>query len=362
MHNKKRTRLFKSFLSALLTVSMGSFALSASAQSSEAQVFYESLKKVNDAMQKGYYAQALAQISTAEQASAQLMELVNLAPDPEEGRDIQQTLQAELVYSYTLLGQALYDAQRYTDALKIYDKSLAIAPHFPCTHYEKGYTHQALNQRNQAAVALYEAQRLARFAAWRKLPNPLNPNKALSCGREQIDGRSQNSLQELGFAPYYPLTVDLKTGQNIPGRIVPGMGAHLVRDRAIALYLEAPLAQALQALGPPIAERIMPYRTGEQLPHYMYKDVLVVADRAKQQVLGLYVYSPQASIATPAGLLSMGAPTRTVEQTLAAFEPVKDTLEDSGDLRESYDYPQLGFSVAMDHNDRIRVLSIYTME
>lgn len=339
-------------------------SLTLPAQAGHVDVFFESIGKASQYLNQYDYDKALAEVNTAEIVYHRILKDLANTPDQAEAYKVKLSLQSSLVMAYIVLGHRLFDKGRYQDALRVYDKSIYISPDFPCSHYEKGYTYQQLKQPWKAAVSLYEAQRLARFPARRNIVDHFDEEGGLFCGRDQVDPRSQQLLRDLGKSPLYPLAVDLKTGQQVPGRVLPGIGAHLVRGQESAsVYLEQPLSEVLQNLGEPVGQEKVVYRDGRELPHYIYPDIMVVVDPGNQQVVGLYVYAPTAFVETPRGNLKVGAEARSVIKTLGqSFGFKKEYLGVNSDIRESLDYQELGLGFAIARNDSIKMLSIYTLE
>ncbi len=340
-------------------------SLTLPARAGHVDVFFDSIRKASQYLNQYDYDKALAEANTAEIVYQRILNSLASSSDQAQVYKIKLSLQSSLVLTYTLLGHRFFDKGRYHDALRIYDKSIRLSPDFPCSHYEKGYTYQQLNEPWKAAVSVYEAQRLARFPARRNIVDAFDEDGGLYCGRDQVDSRGNTILTELGKSTLYPLDVNLKNGQKVPGRIVPGIGAHLVRGQGgkASVYLEQSLAEVLKNLGDPVGEEKLLYRDGRELPHYVYDDVMVVIDPDNQQVIGLYVYAPTSFVETPKGNLRVGADARAVITTLGqSFGFKKEYLGVNSEIRESLDYQELGLGFAVAKNDRVQMVLIYTLE
>lgn len=346
-------------MAALLTVS-----LCLPVRADHFDVFITSVNRTGVLIGQYEYDKALAEANTAEIAYKRaLKELASFA-DASEAYKLKLAMQANLVLIYNLLGQRLFDNDRFPEALRVYDKAIGISPDFPCLHYEKGYTYQRMKSPWKAAVSVYEAQRLARFPARRNIINHFDEDGSIYCGRGAIDPRAQTILSELGKPLLYPIEVNLKTGQKSPGRILPGLGANVVRpDQNVNVYLEQPLADVVKNLGEPLSEETILYRDGRELPHYIYEGLMVVVNPTDQNVIGLYVFSPQAYVETPNGNLAVGADAKSVLKTLGkSFGFVKNHVGINSDIRDSLSYPELSLDLAIAKHDALAMILIYTLE
>lgn len=348
----------KILIASLLSLSLGLFA-----QAGTFDLFQDNIHQGQNALENYQYDKAMAHANSAEILYRRTLREWSKGNDPAEVWKANLAMQTNIVLLYMFLGQRLFDQNRYQDALKIYDKAIAIAPNFPCLHYEKGFTYFHLKQNWKSALALYEAKRLARFPARRNIINHFEESGSLYCGRAETDDRSDGLLRDLDKSIYYPLELDLSTGQKMPGQVVPGMGVNLMREgQSINIYLEEPLANALSKLGEPFSQKELEI-DGKKRLHFFYSDIVLAFEPTENTLsrISFYQGTPQVNWANQH--LAMGDHASTVLKKMGqAYGFDKTYMGVNEDLREYIHYPEIGLDFGISRQDQIGMISIYTLE
>lgn len=281
--------------------------------------------------------------------------------EADEAYALKMSTQSYYMRLTMLLGQGLYDAGRFAEALAVYDKGQAVNAEYPCLRYEKGFTFVALKQPDAAAIELYEAKRLARFPSRSSVPNHFSEGEDVVCPRAEVDRSSDGLLAGLGKPLNYPLGRDLASGRAMPGRIVPGMGLQFEKQgHLFDIYLEESVASILQKLGEP--DRREHWRMmGEYLPYLIYGDLRIALDAGGERVKFLHLASPGRALLTPRGYLETGATAEQVRALLGQDYGFRhgEEKDPARPMKEFLDYTELGVVFHIDRQDRVALISLY---
>lgn len=303
--------------------------------------YQAALTRAEQAIGRGDYNQALASLDLAEGLYPTLLKslLESCKCTPEQARALSMQLQIRLVPIILTLGERLYDLDRFDDVLGLYQRGQLINADFPCLRAETGFLYVTLDRRTLAVTELYEAKRLARFPARRDIVAAQNQ---VACPRERIDRRSHGLLEQLGLDTEYPLGLDLESGQAMPGRIVPGMGAEIPwRGQMHPVYFEESLASVKRKLGEP-EQSTRAQVGGEESLHLRYGETLLVFDAHSQHLQSLELKTAGQPVLLPGGYLRIGEPISQLDKNLGqgyGFEPLPLGSNRAFDIRR---YTQLG--------------------
>jgi tetratricopeptide (TPR) repeat protein len=316
-----------------------------------------------DAIKNYNYDQALAQANSAEIFYRRTLQAYSHENSAEDLWKLNLAMQTNIVLLYSFLGQRLFDQKRYQDALRVYDKALAISPNYPNLRYEKGFTYFNLGQTWKATVELYEAKRLARFPARRNIINHFSEEGSLYTSRQEIDTRSDNLLKDMGKSADYPLDTDLETGKKIPGRIVPGMGVHWPgRGSGSYLYLDQDEEKISESLGEPTAREDIDWNDGKRVL-MRYPELVLGLDPMTRKVREIHVSKIGYPVQTPKGYITIGAHAGTVLKQLGVSMGFDRTVMGiNADPREYLSYTELGLIFAVSPNDIVSGVSITALE
>lgn len=334
--------------------------------SSTIDQFLENVNKGLAAANNYNYDSSIGYVNSAEiQYRRALQEMSKAGQDPQEIWKINLAMQTNLVLLYNMLGQRFFDQDKYAQALQMYNKSQAINATFPCTHYEKGYTYLRLKDTWKAAVEIYEAKRLVRFPAYRRIVNHYDDDGSINCSREDVETRGDGILHELGKSTDYPVGLDLVTGKAVPNQMVPGIGLHLASLKK-AVYIGESLAQVLDDLGKPLSQDDETESDrGETLRIYVFQNprIVVCIDTTSETVKQIHVFEPNIPVASPAGQIKTGVHAREVLRLLGqgyGFQRSPNGV--NADIREYLDYPEIGLVFGVGKNDLIVTAAIYNLE
>lgn len=354
-----RTKLTQLTLAVLLVLSL---ITGAQAQQS-AERFIDEINQSLSAANQYDYELAIKHLNSAEILYRRtLKEFTDLGEDPAEIWKLNLAMQTNLVGLYNMLGTRLFDQENYSDALRMYQKSEAINPRFPCTQYELGYTYLNLIQPWKAAVAIYKAKQLARIPAYRGIVNHFDESGSIYCPREQVESRSDGILKDLGKSTLYPLDLDLATGKNIPNQAVPGMGAHLAK-RKQSIYLEQSWPEAEEMLGITDKTDEIEDEQWGKLTVYYYPEISIAVEPASQSIKQLYMMDQGRPVMTPAGLVYVGDTAQSVMKKLGqnhGFIRLNGGLNDS--LREMLVYAEIGLSFGIGKDGRVGMILIADLD
>lgn len=281
---------------------------------------------------------------------------------------VAQALRQDLVFMHLAAAQALYDNGRFDNALQILKDAEGLEATLPVTAYFSALNYLKQGKEWDATRALYEAKRLNAFPALRKMENPSQPWEVLATNPVELETRVDALLKQMGKDLEYPISLNFETGQHEYMSLVPGVGANLMgRDGShFNLYLKKDMInKVLDSVGKPreIEER---YMRDQMLNFYIYDNYYIVGVNPENQIERIQIDRPGYSVRVNGKAIQIGDAASVAQQILgessAAVSDAEKLGGDGGQIKETWVYNNYGLSLGITQDNRVGVISIWTLE
>lgn len=339
-----------------------SFSLPALAQNSQQlrNTAQTHITQIAQQLQAGKLQGIESKLEAAEQAYKSFQTSKDVKSVGENKWRVEKSLEQDLVLVYLQAAHQFHKNGDHERSLKLLEKSHRFTSYLPATYYMEALNLLKQGKTWEATEKLYESKRYNRFPSTRKLENPNEPSDVLWVNPETLEKEIDQILADLGKDADYPITLNFSNGQHRHHVLVPGIGINLANaeQELLNLYLESSrLADITNHLGKAMDIQEEPDRK-QVLRRFNYPgfSVRVTPENTVERV---EVMRPGYSIRIKDKYYSIGEDVGALMQVLG--QEYKEETPRQG-LKQIISYGDHGLSVGVDHDNKIAMLSVWTME
>ncbi len=277
---------------------------------------------------------------------------------------VAQALRQDLVFTHLGAAQALYDAGKYQTALTVLEDARVMEPKLPVTLYFEALNLLKSNKEWDATEKLYQAMRLNKYPAQRKIENPLQPWEVLTANPVQLESRIDEVLKSLGKDTEYPISLNFKTGKHDYMKLVPGVGANIQgrNGQYFNVYLKDDMINdVLDNMGKP-AEIVEKYMRDQMLTFNVYDEYFIVGMNPENMIERIQVDKAGYSVEVDNQIYRIGDSIDAVQKNLGDKFGFEKLSSDDPKIKETWVYNEFGLSVGVTPDNKIGLISIWTLE
>lgn len=273
-------------------------------------------------------------------------------------------LEQDLILLQLEAAETLMNRKAFKEADQVLKDSGELQPYLPVTMYLKGLNYLQQGKEWEATEQFYEAKRYNRYPALRKVENPNKPWEVLMANPTELEMKVDAILQSLGKDTEYPLSLNFSTGKHEYLKLVPGVGANLMgRDGTyFDVYLKDDMInKVLNNMGRPanVEERFM---RGQMLHFYPYDDFYIIGVNPENKIERIQIDRPGYSVRIHDASLVIGQPASEIKKVLAEGHGFERITEPNGPYVETWVYNDYGLSFGITKDQKIGLVSIWTLE
>lgn len=281
--------------------------------------------------------------------------------DREQFLKARQAMQVDLLRLYSALAGAYYNAKDLKQALETYHRALDVEPELALLHFQIGFLHHQLKNKQLAAAHLYEAKRMNGLPVLRSLSNPFDESFSIGAEAQELESHANELLRQLGKSTDYPITLDPDTGKERQGVIVPGVGANLknAKGQYFNLYLNSSENQLISHLG---QGKAVTQSNQPEMPvnFTQYHDGLLTVgvDKKNKTVNTIQVDETGYCTRLYQQYLCVGEPASKITALLKQGYGYQRQDFKGGVISHALNYPSLGLMFGVSPEDKILLMSI----
>lgn len=275
-----------------------------------------------------------------------------------------QALRQDLVFTHLGAAQALYDGGKYQTALEVLADARVMEPKLPVTLYFEALNLLKAGKEWDATEKLYQSMRLNAYPAQRKIDNPLQPWEVLTANPVELENRIDAALKTLGKDTEYPISLNFKTGKHDYLKLIPGVGANIQgRDgKYFNVYLKNDMInETLDNLGKP-AEIVEKYMRDQMLTFNVYDEYFIIGMNPENMIERIQVDKPGYNVEVDNQIYRIGDSVDAVKKNLGDKFGFEKLASEDPKIKETLVYNDFGLSLGITPDDKIGLISIWTLE
>jgi len=305
-----------------------------------------------------------AQLRLAQASFHQLEGLKDVNSLDQNKWKVQEALRQDLIFTHLGAAQALYDGGKFDTSLAVLSDARVLDPKLPVTYFFEAMNYLKQGKEWDATEKLYQAKRLNFYPALRKIENPLQPWEVMSANPKALDARIDETLKSLGKDTEYPITLNFQTGQHTPLKLIPGVGANLKgRDgQVFNVYLDRDMInKVLDNMGKPV-DIVQKYMRNQVLSFNVYDDYFIVGMNPENIIERIQVDKPGYNVEVDSKIYQIGDSVDLLQKDIGTRFGFEKIASDDKKFKETWVYNELGLSIGVTPDNKIGLISIWTLE
>ena len=305
-----------------------------------------------------------AQLRLADATFKSFTNLKDVASLDDNKWKVTEALRQDLIFTHLSAAQALYDVGKFDTSLGVLADARVLDPKLPVTYYFEALNYLKQGKEWDATEKLYQAKRLNFYPALRKIENPLQPWEVLTASPKELDLRVDQALQSLGKDTEYPISLNFQTGQHTYLKMIPGVGANLIgRDgQYFNVYLDRDMInKVLDNMGKPV-DIVEKYMRDQVLTFNVYDDYFIIGMNPENIIERIQVDKPGFNVEIDSKIYHIGDPVAQLQKNVGDRFGFEKIASDDPHFKETWVYNELGLSIGVTHDNKIGLISIWTLE